>query len=128
MSNPDPHITVNPDPRLTALVDMAIDEIVKRLSRPEDFEDWIAWAASWRVGRRSPAACVQAAYSVEASNGLPVSHTLMQIAWAGKEACYSVDVSPWLVIRYVADAMVAFGVPFPEGRGLLSPAQEAITR
>jgi hypothetical protein len=44
---------------------------------------------------------------------------LGQLAWGGKEACYSMDKSGWLVIRYIADAMYAFGVTFPENANLL---------
>lgn len=107
----------------------AIDEIVIRLLHREEYEPWLAWASEWKAGERMPAHCVKVGrYCLnkarEQQNG--TWHCLGQLAWAGKEACYNIPTSGWLVIRYIADAMVAFGVPFPENEGLENRAVEAL--
>lgn len=117
----------NPNPRIVALLNFAIDEIMPKLSTPfyqEHSGKWLEWAAKWKAGQRSPAACVEIArwcfghkgWGVDEKATDPVSHALGQLAWGAKEACYSTPTSGWLVIRYIADAMVAFGITFPTKR------------
>lgn len=120
---------VQPDARLVALVSYACEQVDGRLDGMlrDSCADWIAWAQAWAAGQRSPGACVATAQEcfARAKKG-PLYHTLGQLAWAAKEACYSTPTSPWLVIRYVADAMIAFGVAFPETTfGLLPSAEPA---
>lgn len=114
----------NPNPRIVALLSYAIDEILPRLStsfHKENSGKWIEWATAWRAGHRSPQNCVDVAHWCFDQKGWgfdgqatdPVSQALGQLAWAAKEACYSTPTSGWLVIRYIADAMIAFGVAFP---------------
>lgn len=90
----------------------------------------LGWAASWKAGRRSPAACVNISHfcfkhkgwGIDGNGTDPVWHTLGQLAWGAKEACYNTPQSGWLTIRYIADAMVAFGIAFPdEGLAMLDP-------
>ena len=107
-------ITVNPNPRLVALMNYAIDEVTSRLRYREEYRDWLNWAAAWKDGQRSPQACVDISHRCSAQKNDPVWHTLGQLAWGAKEACYSAPTSGWLVIRYIADAMCAFGVAFPD--------------
>jgi hypothetical protein len=110
---PDLYSQIKPDPRLVQLIDYAIEEITPHLTRKE-YASWLEWADSWKRGERSPRSCVDAANRCFNQKEQLVWHTLGQIAWGAKEACYSAPKSGWLVIRYVADAMVAFGVAFPE--------------
>lgn len=116
---------VNPNPRVVALLDYALDQIIPKLSTPfyqEHSGKWLEWAAEWRAGQRSPGRCVAVSHwcfdhkgwGIGGQETDPVSHCLGQLAWGAKEACYSTPTSGWLVIRYIADAMVAFGVAFPE--------------
>lgn len=118
-------IRINPNPWLVALVNYAIDEIAQRLSRRDEYAEWLEWAKSWKAGRRSPEACVNVAHRCfdHAKNAqFSIGHTLGQIAWGAKEACYDVPQSGWLVVRYIADAMIAFGVTFPkEAMSALEP-------
>jgi hypothetical protein len=122
----------NPDPRIVAMLDFAIEQIIPRLSTPfhrEHSGKWLEWAIDWRAGRRrSPQTCVdiarwcfdQKGWGIDGKSTDPVSHALGQLAWGAKESCYSTKQSAWLVIRYIADAMVAFGIAFPEkGMALL---------
>jgi len=117
---------INPNPRIVALLDYAIAEIMPRLrysSFNEDrYGEWLKWAASWKAGQRSPAACVAASHSCDKGEPDPIGHCLGQLAWGAKEACYDVPQSGWLVVRYIADAMVAFGAAFPtKGLAALEP-------
>lgn len=103
-----------PDPKLVALMDFAINQVSPRLIGAE-YGFWVAWAQDWLSGRRSPAMCVQIARDCfDKTDDGPIWHALGQLCWAAKEACYSAKQSHWLVIRYVADAMIAFGVTFPQ--------------
>lgn len=106
-------LAINPNPRLVWLMNYAIDEIVVKLSWQDRFEVWLTWAASWKAGERSPGICVDVAHRCFAHKGDPAWHCLGQLAWGAKEACYDNPTSGWLVIRYIADAMVAFGLAFP---------------
>lgn len=104
---------IDPDPRIVWLMDYAIDHITPRLQSPsmrEVYAPWLKWAQRWRKGERSPAECVAIAEECFAND----LHSLGQLAWGAKEACYSTPTSGWLVIRYIADAMVAFGIAFPD--------------
>ena len=112
---------VNPNPRLVALLNYAIDEVSARLHGAE-YGDWLAWAASWKVGERVPGKCVDVANRCFAHKDQLIWHTLGQLAWGGKEACYSTKTGGWLVIRYIADAMCAFGVAFPDKVAVLLEA------
>jgi hypothetical protein len=125
-------MTINPNPRIVALLDYAIDQIVAQLAwKSARYEsEWFVWASEWKEGQRSPARCVDVAHKCFDHRGWgmdgkatdPVHHTLGQLAWGGKEACYSTPASGWLVIRYIADAMTAFGIAFPdEGVPMLTP-------
>ena len=108
--------TVNPNPKLVGLMDYALDEVVARLRYQSEFREWLDWASAWKDGQRSPQACVdisQRCREGERKDDL-VWPTLAQLAWGAKEACYSAPTSGWLVIRYIADAMCAFGVAFPD--------------
>jgi hypothetical protein len=104
------------------LVFYAIDEVTARLSRKGEFGEWLGWAKAWKDGRRSPQGCVDIAHfcfghkgwGVDGSGTDPVWHTLGQLAWGAKEACYSTETGGWLVVRYIADAMVAFGIKYPD--------------
>lgn len=108
---------IQPDPKMVHLIDCAIDEVNGRISGRDGFSVWHEWAAEWKAGRHSPAACVEASHACSRAGWEPLG----QIAWAAKEACYSTATSPWLVIRYVADAMFAFGVKYPDSARLLEP-------
>lgn len=118
-------MTPNPNPRIVALMDYAIDQISPRLSNNEKYDEWIGWAARWRSGERSPADCVNVAnvcFRRNEDDPLAMWHTLGQLAWGAKEACYSSPKSGWLTVRYIADAMVAFGATFPvDGAELEAP-------
>jgi hypothetical protein len=115
---------INPNPRIVWFMNYAIDQVVPRLHREEEYAEWLGWAAAWKGGKRSPAACVAVAHACFEHNGWGagpdgrgtdlVWHSLGQLAWGGKEACYSAPTSAWLVIRYIADAMIAFGIAFPD--------------
>lgn len=117
-------IPIKPNPRIAGLLDYALDQIVEHLAWNKDnYEpDWFVWAAEWRGGNHSPGRCVDVAHKCFAHKGWgidgratdPVHHTLGQLAWGGKEACYSTPTSGWLVIRYIADAMTAFGIAPPD--------------
>lgn len=118
----------NPNPQLVALISYAIGQVSPRLSGmlAEDYAPWLLWAARWSSGERSPQACVDVAHKCFDDTSL--GHTLGQLAWGAKEACYTTSNSPWLVMRYVADAMVAFGVAFPEASVLrLSDAGDVLS-
>jgi hypothetical protein len=104
---------IAPDPNLAALVSYACEQVAQRLAGQRRYADWLAWAARWQGGERSPSDCVAVGQECFARKDM-VFPTLGQLCWAGKEACYSAPTSPWLVIRYVADAMLAFGVHYPE--------------
>jgi hypothetical protein len=106
-------IRINPNPNLVALMDYALDEILQRLPRDKKFDFWREWAAAWKAGERSPGKCV--AISHKCPKQEPIWHTLGQLAWGAKEACYSTPTGGWLVIRYIADAMADWGVAFPDG-------------
>ncbi len=115
-------LRINPNPRLVALLGYAIDEVASRLVLRGEYAEWLAWAASWKEGERSPGKCVDVAHRCFEHKEDPIWHTLGQLAWGAKEACYSTKTSGWLVIRYVADAMCAFGVAFPDnGMAELEP-------
>lgn len=116
----------NPNPRIVALLDYALDQVVEHLAwNREKYEpEWFVWVQEWKKGQRAPGRCVSVAHQCFTHKGWgldgkstdPVHHTLGQLAWAGKEACYSTKTSGWLVIRYIADAMTAFGLAFPEAQ------------
>lgn len=115
---------INPNPKLVALINFAINETVVRLSSPwqrEEYANWLIWAQSWKAGERQPQACVDIASHCFKQKEQLVNHSLGQIAWGAKEACYSTPVSGWYVVRYIADAMIAFGVAFPEQAKLIDP-------
>lgn len=108
-------MTVNPNPRIVALMDYALGEVMTKIGHRDEYSDWLAWAASWRRGERDPQACVDASHHVTRDcNEDMIAHALGQVAWGAKEACYQTKTSGWLVIRYIADAMCAFGVAFPD--------------
>lgn len=104
---------VNPNPRLVWLMDYALAEVTARL-RGVEYSDWLSWAAAWKAGERSPGRCVEVSHSCFDQKEQLVWHSLGQLAWGAKEACYDAPQSGWLVIRYIADAMDAFGVAFPQ--------------
>lgn len=113
---------INPNPRLVGLLNYAIDEVTDRLRNQAEYGEWLGWASSWKSGKRSPSACVEVAnfcfehkgWGLDGEAVAPVWHSLGQLAWGAKEACYSAPTSGWLVVRYIADAMAAFGVAFPD--------------
>lgn len=105
---------VKPNPRMVWLINYAIDEIVHRLERKSEYHEWLGWAASWKAGVRSPSACVSVANNCFEDKENPIRICLGQLAWGAKEACYDAPKSGWLVIRYIADAMIAFGAEFPD--------------
>ncbi len=107
---------VNPNPRLVAFINYAIDEVVAKLRYQDEFREWLDWAASWKYGERSPQACVDISHrcAKHARENPLVWPSLGQLAWGAKEACYSAPTSGWLVIRYIADAMHAFGVSYSD--------------
>jgi hypothetical protein len=124
----------NPNPRIVALLNYAIDETIPKLSTPflykQNWGKWLEWAAEWKAGVRSPQNCVDIAHWCFGHKGWgpdgkttdPVSNALGQLAWAAKEACHSTPTSGWLVIRYIADAMVTFCIAFPmKGLPALEP-------
>lgn len=104
---------INPNPKLVWFINYAIDEVTARLSNKGEHGEWLAWASSWKEGRHSPATCVDIAHHCFKDKEDSVQHCLGQIAWGAKEACYNTPASGWLVIRYIADALIAFGVAFP---------------
>lgn len=113
---------IDPNPRIVWLMDYALDAIIPRLRGQigNDFAPWIEWAKAWRAGQRSPQRCVDVAHECFArKDDDPLAHTLGQLAWGAKEACYSSPTSGWLVIRYIADAMVAFGIAYPDDHSLM---------
>jgi hypothetical protein len=113
---------VNPNPRIVALMDYALDQITTTLYHKEKYPQWLEWAAGWKKGERLPAKCVRVArIYLDERHGNPVKHCLGQLCWAAKEACYNLPNSGWLVIRYIADAMVAFGIAFPDSSVNLLP-------
>jgi hypothetical protein len=93
------------DTYFCSVVSAAIQAILQdgRISAPID---WLNWAYRWLEGVRSPAACVDVAHRVCSGLG--------QIAWAAKESCYDTPQSGWLVMRYIADAMLSLGLPARE--------------
>jgi hypothetical protein len=105
---------IDPDPRFVYLLNFAIDAVTEKLHWRDEYAAWLGWAASWKDGDRSPQSCVDIANKCFANRGDPVRHALGQLAWAAKECCYSTEQSGWLVIRYIADAMIAFGIAFPD--------------
>jgi hypothetical protein len=112
---------VNPNPRLVALMDYALDQVVAKLRYQDEFREWLEWAADWKREQRSPQACVDISHHCRErakETGL-VWPSLAQLAWGAKEACYSAPTSGWLVIRYIADAMCAFGIAFPDKTAVL---------
>lgn len=119
-------IRIDPNPRLVALMDYALDEILQRLPRDEEYDFWREWAAEWKAGERSPQKCVNISHRCPKQK--LVWHTLGQLAWGAKEACYSTPTGGWLVIRYIADAMADWGVNFPDSAiPALEPPQERLT-
>jgi len=118
-------MTIKPNPRLVWLVSYAIDEVSSRLSDKQEYREWLDWASRWKEGHRVPQACVDISRLCGDHKDHLIWHTLSQLSWGAKEACYSTPTSGWLVIRYIADAMVAFGVAFPDqeiGTLLLPPS------
>lgn len=111
---------ISPDARLVSLIDRALDEVLSRLYGDHftKYAEWIAWARRWQGGEHSPQACVDASRSAKDDG---IGKCLGQLAWGAKEACYSTPKSGWLVIWYVADTMMFWGVAFPEGGQLLLP-------
>lgn len=112
-------ITINPNPRLVALMNYALDEVVAKLRYREEHREWLEWAAAWKAGQRSPQACVSISHKMtshkdEFGQACPVRHTLGQLAWGAKEACYSHPQAGWLVVRDIADAMHVFGVAYSD--------------
>lgn len=123
-------LRVNPDPRLVRLIDMALTEVSAKLRHDAQFKEWIVWADEWLGGRHIPQRCVDVSHACDKHEEPFVWPSLAQLAWGAKEACYSTPKSGWLVIRYVAGAMVNFGVAFPKD-GLLLPdlsARSAVER
>jgi hypothetical protein len=110
---------INPNPKIVALINYAIAQVNARLSSREEFSLWLSWAKHWADGERSPASCVETAHRCFEHKGYPTWHCLGQLAWAAKESCYDTPKSGWLVVRYVADAMIAFGAAFPTDNTLL---------
>lgn len=107
---------VNPNPRIVAFVDFALKQVMAQLTHDRSrYETWFQWASSWLDGEHAPGACVRVGRHYLSQRGSnPVAHCLGQLAWAGKEACYSASKSGCLVTRYIADAMIAFGVASPD--------------
>jgi hypothetical protein len=106
---------ISPNPRLITLMEFALGETLQRLSHDKEFDFWREWAAAWVAGdqfERSPQRCVDV--SLKCPPQEIVWHTLGQLAWGAKEACYDTPTNGWLVIRYIADAMLAWGVHFPD--------------
>lgn len=116
----------NPNPRIVELLNYALAEVVLRL-RGDEYADWLSWAAAWKAGGRFPVTCVDVAHRCFEHKEDVVWHALGQLAWAGKEACYDGPKSGWLVIRYIADAMVAFGVTFPSDTTFILGAAGPLT-
>src|SRR5262245_46618626 len=118
----DDMLRISPNPKLVSLMDYAIDEMVARLHPKNEYGEWLAWAASWKSGERSPRACVDVAHRCFERKDNPLYQCPGQIAWGAKEACYDSSKSGWLVVRYISDAMLSFGVAFPnDGRATLDP-------
>ena len=109
---------VNPDPRLESLINYALKAILPKLPGHE-YDFWREWALQWIGGVRSPALCVEIGRQCFAKEEQLVWHTLGQLAWGAKEACYRLPQSGWLVIRYIGDAMADFGISFPDGPFLI---------
>ena len=116
-------MTPNPNPRIVALLDFALSEVIEQLGRKNEYADWLAWAREWRAGDHyRPRRCVNVAHRCFEHKGWgldgkatnPVWHALGQLAWGAKEACYNAPKSGWLTLRYIADAMIAFGIAFPD--------------
>jgi len=124
-------IRINPNPRLVGLLNYAIEQVRQHLYDGK-YRPWVEWADEWLAGRRSPQECVRISHECFSHKGAgmtgeatdPVWHALGQLAWGAKEACYSEPKSGWLVIRYIADAMVAFGIAFPDKLLLAAPQDE----
>jgi hypothetical protein len=110
---------VNPNPRLVGFINYAIENIMPLLSLGEEADFWRDWASSWVTGQRSPQTCVDVARKCFLHEDLASWHTLGQISWAAKEACYNIPSGGWLVVRYIADAMIAFGIDFTDGEQLI---------
>ena len=118
---------INPNPRLIWLLNYAIDEIMARLHRKDEYRDWLSWAVDWKKGERRPQRCVDISHrcfdhkgwGIDGNGTDPVWHALGQLAWSAKEACYDVPQTGWLVVRYIADAMIAFGISYPKEMGII---------
>jgi hypothetical protein len=105
---------INPNPKITWMIDYALKSILPKLFDKEH-EFWIEWANDWLNGERNPARCVRIANRCfDKESQILCGHTLGQLAWGAKESCYNVPQSGWLALRYVADAMVAYGIAFPD--------------
>lgn len=130
-------VRVNPNPRLVWLLNYAMDEIIHKLDKKDEYLEWLNWASAWKKGQRSPAECVRISHQcfdhkgwgVDGKSVGPIWHALGQIAWGAKEACYDVPQSGWLVVRYIADAMIAFGVAYPKDMTIFlePPTIEAVS-
>lgn len=114
----DDVIEIQPNANLVRIVSWAISVVQPKLT--DTAEPWRKWASAWLVGQRQPGACVNMARWCF-SQHTELFHALAQIAWAAKEACYTTRQSPWLVLRYVGDAMIAFNVAFRDDVSLMAP-------
>lgn len=121
---------VNPNPRLVWLMDYALGEVSTKLRGQVEFSEWLEWAQAWKDGQHSPQACVDISHQCRKGERRDsiIWPTLGQLSWGAKEACYSTPTSGWLVIRYIADAMHAFGVAFPDNAApLIEPPSSDLT-
>lgn len=114
---------VDPYEPLVRLVSWAVSEVVETrhiLSSVEGSSEWMGWANSWLDGKRQPGDCVRIAgqcFDKAKSNehhAPHINHALGQLAWAAKEACYHTPQTGWLAVRYIADAMLVFGIACPD--------------
>jgi hypothetical protein len=122
---------INPNQRLVRLLNFALDGVIEKICHQPKYEKWLKWASEWKSGQYSPQQCVDISHLCRDGRDkidLMVWGPLAQLAWAAKEACYSTPKGGWYVLFYIADAMIAFGVAFPDDTSLLrldAPTEDA---
>jgi hypothetical protein len=121
-------VRMAPDARLVTLVSHACEQVIPMVRSMDQAAGWTDWAERWIAGDRQPGMCVSVAHDCFESHkrGYLAGGALGQLAWAAKEACYETPTSPWLVIRYVADAMIAFGIAYPDRVEGLLPSPTSV--